>query len=33
VVVVTLVSLVAYALVEFVEAHVLARVAPEQTRW
>ena len=33
VVVVTLVSLVAYALVEFVEARVLARVAPEQTRW
>ena len=33
VVVVTLISLVAYALVEFVEARVLRRVAPEQMGW
>ncbi|MGO1538119.1 MAG: ABC transporter permease [Leucobacter sp.] len=33
VVVVTLVSLVAYTAVEFVETKVLRRVAPEQTRW
>lgn len=33
VVVVTLIALVAYALVEWVEKRVLAVVAPEQTRW
>lgn len=33
VVVVTIIALVAYALVEFVERRVLAVVAPEQTRW
>ena len=33
VVVVTLIALVAYALVEFVERRVLAVLAPEQTRW
>jgi sulfonate transport system permease protein len=33
VVVVTLIALVAYALVELVEARVLAVLAPEQTRW
>ena len=33
VVIVTLIALVAYALVEFVEARVLRVLAPEQTRW
>ncbi|MBK0419852.1 ABC transporter permease subunit [Leucobacter sp. CSA1] len=33
VVIVTVVSLAAYALVEWIEARVLARVAPEQGRW
>lgn len=33
VVVVTVVSLLAYALIEFVEHRVLRVVAPEQTRW
>lgn len=33
VVIVTVIALAAYAVVEFVEARVLAVVAPEQTRW
>lgn len=33
VVVVTVISLAAYAVVECIEARVLSRVAPEQTRW